>query len=129
MAPRSMMPSMPRLRTPARSLINSPRVASRSGVEMRSTAAKKPISKTWSRRSNIADDPQPVRREEADGDHAHQRRPLDHVGEVDRHAEAPRHRAGAVEDDGEKQGGRNRAERVELGERGDDDAGIAVAGG
>ena len=41
MAPSSMMPSMPRLSTPARSLMSSPRVASKSGVEMRMIAAKK----------------------------------------------------------------------------------------
>ena len=54
--------------------------------------------------------------------------PLDHIRQVDRHAGRPRHRPGAVEDDGEEQRGGDGAERVQLRQRGDDDAGIAVAG-
>ena len=41
MAPAVMMPSMPRLRTPARSHTSSPRVPKTSGVAMRRAAAQK----------------------------------------------------------------------------------------
>ena len=41
MAPRVMMPSMPRLSMPARSHNSSPRVAKISGVAIRSVAAQK----------------------------------------------------------------------------------------
>src|SRR3712207_5105174 len=41
MAPSVMIPSMPRLSTPARSQINSPKVAKTSGVAIRSVAAQK----------------------------------------------------------------------------------------
>ncbi len=41
MAPRVMIPSMPRLSVPARSHSSSPRVAKMSGVAIRSVAAQK----------------------------------------------------------------------------------------
>ena len=84
---------------------------------------------TLPRKGEGARHPQPIDREQPPRDHAHQRDALDHVGEIDRHAGRARHRAGAVEDDGEEERGGDRAERVQLGERRDDDAGIAVAGG
>jgi len=43
MAPMSMIPSMPRLRTPARSLRISPRVPKMMGVAMRIMAARSPV--------------------------------------------------------------------------------------
>ena len=42
-APNSMVPSIPRLRTPARSEMISPSVASIIGVDMRKVAAKRPV--------------------------------------------------------------------------------------
>jgi len=54
MAPSVMMPSIPRLSTPARSQTSSPRVAKISGQAMRTVAAQKPAVANTSRRSIIA---------------------------------------------------------------------------
>ena len=54
MAPRVMMPSMPRLSTPARSHSSSPSVAKISGVAMRSAAAQKLACSRMSSASVIA---------------------------------------------------------------------------
>src|SRR5438067_398318 len=96
---------------------------------MRISAAKKPISKSAPRASSMADDPQPIDREQSSGDHGEEGDALDHVGKVDGHAGRAGHGAGAVEDDGKEEGRRNDAERIELGQCGDDDAGVAIAGG
>ncbi len=53
MAPRVMMPSMPRLRTPARSQIRAPRVPKISGVAILSTAAQSDAVVRMSRASVI----------------------------------------------------------------------------
>src|SRR4029077_3842542 len=105
MAPRSMIPSMPRLRTPARSLKHSPSVARSSGVEMRTIAAKKPTSKSVESTSSMVGDAQPVHQEQTSGHHREEGNALDDIGEIDRHAGRARHRAGAVEDDGEEERG------------------------
>ena len=54
MAPMVMMPSIPRLRTPARSQINSPKVPKIKGLAMRRVAAQKPAVVRISRISIIA---------------------------------------------------------------------------
>ena len=57
MADSSMIPSIPRLRTPARSANSSPMVAKISGVAMRIIAAKKPIWNIWARISSMTQRP------------------------------------------------------------------------
>ena len=60
-----------------------------------------------------ARDAQPIRGEQQGRQHGEQRDALDHVGQVDRHAGRARHAAGAGDDDGEEERGRQDAERIE----------------
>ena len=124
-----MMPSMPRLSTPARSENISPSVAKASGVAMRMMAARKP---TWKICSNTAlmggpDAADAIGGEQQRHQHGKQRGALDDVAEEGRHAGRARHRLGAGHHGGEEDRRRHDAERIEPRQHGDDDAGIAVA--
>ena len=96
-APATMMPSMPRLSTPARSHSSTPSVPKISGVAMRSTADPEvgvaEHASTSRRRSIQARSPpaQPIRRGERGRDqHRQQRDRHDHVGDVGRHRDTAR---------------------------------------
>src|SRR3989442_4122415 len=113
MAENSMIPSIPRLITPARSAKSSPNVPKISGVAMRMRAAKNPIWNSWASMSCMAGCSQPILGEEQCREHTEQRDTLDDIGQEDRHAGRPRHSLGPGDDHGEEHGRRQHADRIE----------------
>src|SRR5688572_4193566 len=107
MAPAVKMPSMPRLRTPARSQINSPSVPKMSGVAMRSAAAQNAAVKKISSASGMAGsrEPDAVAGDHAGKQHRQERGRHDQVGDVARDIHGAAHGIGAHEDRGDKEGG------------------------
>src|SRR5262245_36778621 len=121
------MPSTPRLRTPARSTINSPEAASSSGVEAAIT-----VSRTAS--TNSMDD---LRREhEAEAvedqrvaaEHVEQQDALEHFGEIERDFQRNLRALAADEGEREKQRRDQDADRIEPAEERHDDGREAVTG-
>src|SRR5918992_1243393 len=96
-----MMPSMPRLSTPARSHKSSPSVPRISGVAIRTAAAQKAAESRISSTPSIASGPaQAVAGDEAREQHSEQGGRDDQVGEIAGHAERPAHAVGADEHGG-----------------------------
>src|SRR5688500_20122774 len=105
MAPAVKMPSMPRLRTPARSQINSPSVPKMSGVTMRSAAAQNAAVKKKSSASGMAGSRQT---EAVAGDHAGKKNGQtssgdNQEGEVAGDIHRPAHGIGAHDNGDDKQ--------------------------
>src|SRR5208283_3378678 len=84
-APMIIMPSMPRLSTPARSTTSSPAAASNSGVDAAITetmmASSNPIGNPGARRhqTNAVED------QGIAGEHVEQQDALEHLGKIERH--------------------------------------------
>src|SRR3979490_731772 len=83
-APTIIMPSTPRLRTPARSVISSPVAAINSGVEAASTARMIASSSPTGHLSRGEDEPEPVENERVAGEHVEQQNALKYLGDVQR---------------------------------------------
>src|SRR5437763_5690109 len=85
-APTIIMPSRPRLRTPARSTTSSPEAASNSGVEAAITVSRTASTNSMNglRREHNA---QAVEDERVAGEHVEQQNALEHLGEIERHLE------------------------------------------
>src|SRR5712671_3622065 len=81
-APTIIMPSTPRLRTPARSTKSSPLAASSSGVEAASTARMMASSNSIGGLSQRHDQPDPVENQGIAGQHIEQQDALKHLGHV-----------------------------------------------
>src|SRR5471032_3562281 len=83
-APTIIMPSTPRLSTPARSVTSSPVAASNSGVEAASTermmASSSPTGHLWRGENQ----PEAVENERVAGQHVEQQNALKHLGHVQR---------------------------------------------
>ena len=95
-APATMIPSMPRLSTPARSHSSTPSVPRISGVAMRSTATQKAGLARMSTTSVISLTPSDaVLRQQRRDQHRDQRHGNDHVGDVGGHADRAAHGVGA----------------------------------
>src|SRR3712207_3032777 len=107
MAPAVKMPSMPKLRTPARSQISSPSVPKMSGVAMRSAAPQSGAVKNIPSASGRAGSRQP---EPITGDHAadqdrQERGRDDQIGDIARDLDGAAHGIGADKDRRDKEGG------------------------
>src|SRR5882724_579195 len=126
-APTIIMPSTPRLSTPARSTTNSPEAASRSGVEavmMVSTIASMNSMGNLRREHQT----EAIEDERVAGEHVEQQNALEHLGQVQRHFE--RNLRGLAADEGQREEQRRDqdADRMEASEEGDDDRREAIAG-
>src|SRR5687767_5250334 len=123
-----MMPSMPRLRTPARSEMSSPSVAKIRGEAMRMAAAHSVAENRISIASMILLPAQAVAGEHDRRDHGEKRCRPHHLGDIARHLRLAAQGIGADEDGGDEDRRRDDAQRMEQRQHGYDDAGIAEAG-
>src|SRR4051794_15247309 len=124
------MPSMPRLRTPARSQISAPSTPNISGVAIRIAAAQKLAENRMSKSPSSMGYSGPAQAkaaEEAAHDGAEEGERDDEIGNIARDGERTAHRIGADEYACDKDRGRHAGERLQPGEQRDDDAGIAEA--
>src|SRR5215471_5071806 len=124
-----IMPSMPRLSTPARSATSSPAAASKSGVEAASTdrmmASAKPMDDPalrWHEADAVED-------ERVAGEHVEQQDPLEHLGQIERDLHRDLRLLATDEGQRQEQARDQDADRIEPPEERDDDGGEAVAGG
>src|SRR6202140_484571 len=83
-APTIIMPSTPRLSTPARSVTSSPVAASNSGVEAASTERMMASSSPTRHLSRREDQPEAVENEGIAGEHIEQQDALEYLGDVQR---------------------------------------------
>src|SRR5437868_3281938 len=99
-APTIIMPSRPRLRTPARSATSSPEAASNSGVEAAITVSRTASTNSMSdlRRER---DAEAVENKRVAGEHVEQQDALEHLGEIERHLE--RNLCALPADEGQRQ--------------------------
>src|SRR3954452_6397428 len=126
-APTSIMPSTPRLSTPARSAISSPNPASSSGVAARSVATSRA---TRAKPSGMPHRPQhdqslvdeDIRRQQEEQQHA-----LDRPGRRDRQLHGDLQLLPAQIQQRHEEGGAEDAERMQPAHEGDDDGGEAIA--
>src|SRR5579885_1237928 len=126
-APISIMPSTPRLSTPARSTTSSPAAAISSGVAAVMTVSSTASMSMVGHPAARADPAHAVEHERVAGEHEEQQHPLHHVGEIDRHAQLDLRRLAAEIGEREHQPRDQNARRVEQPEKSDDDRGEAVA--
>ena len=125
MAPMSIMPSTPRLSTPARSAKISPIAANSRTVPLATPAARMSVRSISVGRRAAAPRRRPdaVAQQEVAGDQAEQDDALDHRGMPDGWISRPARISAPNRIDAT-----TTRKRVELGQPGDDDAGEAVAG-
>src|SRR3979409_607359 len=83
-APTSIMPSTPRLSTPARSVTSSPVAAINSGVEAASTARMIASSSPTGHLSRGEDEPEPVENERVAGEHVNKQNAWKYLVDVQR---------------------------------------------
>src|SRR5229473_4684389 len=83
-APTIIMPSTPRLRTPARSVTSSPVAAINSGVDAASTERIMASSSPTGHLSRRENQPETVENERVAGEHVEQQDALKHLGDVQR---------------------------------------------
>src|SRR5258707_7453544 len=81
-APTIIMPSTPRLRTPARSVTSSPVAAIKSGVDAASTERMMASSSPTGHLSRRENQPETVENERVAGEHVEQQDALKHLGDV-----------------------------------------------
>src|SRR5260370_11013260 len=81
-APTIIMPSTPRLRTPARSVTSSPVAAINSGVDAASTERMMASSSPTGHLSRRENQPETVENERVAGEHVEQQVALKHLGDV-----------------------------------------------
>src|SRR4029078_6800597 len=149
-----MIPSMPRLSTPARSHSNTPSVPKMSGVAMRSTATQKGTPATMSRMSAVIVSPagpsqgtdasplwaasnasvgvvsspaDPVARKHRRHQHGDERCRDNDVGDVRRHGDGATHAVGPDQNPRDEDGGGPAADRIQLREHRNHDSAVAVS--
>src|SRR5690242_4566155 len=83
-APMIIMPSTPRLRTPARSVTSSPVAAIRSGVDAASTDRMMASTSSTGHLRRRKDQAEPVENERVAGKHVEQQDALKHLGDIQR---------------------------------------------
>src|SRR5450432_2878658 len=81
-APTIIMPSTPRLSTPARSVTSSPVAASSSGVDAASTERMMASSSPTGHLSRREDQPEAIENEAVAGEHIEQQNALEYLGDV-----------------------------------------------
>src|ERR1700755_1865822 len=122
-----IMPSTPRLSTPARSVTSSPAAASSNGVEAaiteRMMASVKPM-RGLSRRADKAD---AVKDHRIAGEDVEQQNSLEYLGEIERNLHGDLRVLAADEGECKKQACNKDADRVQTPKEGDDDGGEAIA--
>src|SRR5690242_908399 len=120
-----IIPSTPRLSTPARSTTSSPDAASSSGVEAAITD-RRMASSSMRGLSYGMDKAHAIDDQRVAGEHVEQQNALEDLGEVGR--DLHRDLSGLAADEGQRQeqSGDQDADRIEPAEEGDDDGGEAV---
>src|SRR6202171_4573230 len=84
-APTIIIPSTPRLSTPARSVTSSPVAAINSGVDAASTDRMIASSSSTGHLSRREDQPEPVENKRVAGEHVEQQNPLKDLGDIQRY--------------------------------------------
>src|SRR3990172_7234971 len=130
--PQSIMPSMPMLKTPVRSVKRPPAPANMSGADSRMLAASqsrtmlgRSMGRLLSQRLRLLPpcDPNPLG--EANGDHEEHRQGLDHLGNGGRDADRHLHLACSGAQQAEEQRGQDNRQRIAVGHQGDRNTVIA----
>src|SRR5215510_7252971 len=102
-APTIIMPSTPRLRTPARSVTSSPVAAIRSGVDAASTERMMASSSSTRHLTVGEDEAEAIENEGIAGVHVKQQNALEHLGDIQRDLHCDLSLLAADEGQGEKQ--------------------------
>src|SRR5882724_11958756 len=123
-----IMPSTPRLSTPARSAMSSPAAASSKGVDAamieRMMASSRPIRGLWL----WHDETNAIEDHGIAGEHVEQQYPLEHLGQIQRNLHRNLRLLAADEGERQEQAGDQDADRIQPAEKRDDDGGEAIAG-
>src|SRR5882757_10892509 len=126
-----IMPSTPRLSTPARSATSSPAAASKSGVDAASTArmmdSASPMTNSLGGPAGRWHEADAVEDERVTGEHEEQQNALEHLGEVERDLHRDLGLLAADESERQEQAGDEDSDRIETAEKRDDDGGETVA--
>src|SRR5271155_3865685 len=138
-APTIIIPSMPRLSTPARSTTSSPDDASKSGVEavitvrikltenIRLKISMRASTMGMYRFAHGSQQTDAIDNQRIAGQHVEQQDALEHLGEVERDFHRDLRLFAADESQRQKQPGDQDAHRIESSEEGNDDSGEAIA--
>src|SRR5580658_1581529 len=126
-APITIMPSTPRLSTPARSTTSSPSAAMRSGVDAVMTVSRIASRSTVSHPRPRCYEADAIGDERVAGEHVEEQHALEDLGEVERHMQRDLRGLAAEIGQGEGKPGQQDADRIEPAEKGDDDRGEAIA--
>src|ERR1700730_13962445 len=126
-APTIIMPSTPRLRTPARSVTSSPVAAINSGVGAASTERMIASSNHTGHLTRRENKPEAVENEEIAGEHVEQQNALKHLGDVQRDFHCDLGLFAADESKREEKPCNQYSNRVQPPEERHDDRGKAVA--
>src|SRR6516164_9611892 len=124
-----IIPSTPRLSTPARSTTSSPAAASRSGVDAASTARMMASRSPMSCLAVSRDESEPVEDDGIACQHVEQQNALEHFGQVERDAHGNLGLFAADERERQKQPCNEYADRVQSTEECRDDGSEPVARG
>ena len=120
---------MPRLRTPARSISVSPSAASRMGLESRYARPPQAARERAPSADRLfGNEAQAVAVQKQKRERRQEERRLQHVAEIDRHAEGAARGQDTRVDQRQKQPAEEDTGSAQAAERRDDDAGIAVTG-
>src|SRR4030081_2718427 len=126
-APTIIMPSTPRLSTPARSVTSSPIAAINSGVDAASTERMIASSSPTGHLSRRKNEPEPVENERVAGEHVEQQDALEHLGDVQRDFHCDLGLLAADKGQCEEKACNKYSNRVQAAKKRDDDGGEAVA--
>src|SRR5712672_3679036 len=126
-APTIIMPSTPRLSTPARSVTSSPVAAISNGVEAASTARMIASSSPTGHLSRRGNQPETVEDERVAGQHVEQQDALEHLGHVQRDFHRDLGLLAADKGQCEEKACNKYSNRVQAAEKRDDDCGEAIA--
>src|SRR6516225_2038426 len=126
-APMIIIPSTPRLSTPARSTTSSPDAASRSGVEAASTARMIASASPIGSLAMRGHEANAVEHERVAGEHIEQQNALEHLGQVERDAHRNLRLLAADEGERQEQSGNQYPDRIEAPQERNDDRREAVA--
>src|SRR5215471_12004663 len=116
-----IMPSTPRLSTPARSTTSSPAAASSSGVEAASTARTMASTKPMGGLAVGRDQTEAVQDQGIAAEHKEQKNALKNLGQVERHLDGNLRLLAADESERQEKAGNQYADRIQPSEECDDD--------
>src|SRR5579875_2034853 len=109
-APMIIMPSTPRLSTPERSTTSSPTAASSSGVEAVITVSRIASSSMAGDPAARAEETDAIGRQHVAGEDIEEQHPFQHIGEIERHAQADLRRLAAEIGERQDQPGKDNAD-------------------